>query len=109
MFAKLLKQEWKATFKLMGIMSLAALGASILEAVVLRMLVTAGDTAAGSLIWGTIGSLIVFLSLIIVVSVFSACSGNNAGVDNPVDEITENQRIPTYNYTIARNCFANEH
>lgn len=66
MFAKLLKQEWKASFKLMSIMSLAALGASILEAVVLRMLVTAGDTAAGGLIWGTIGSLIVFLSLIIV-------------------------------------------
>ena len=33
MFAKLLKREWKASFKLLSIMSLAALGVSILEAV----------------------------------------------------------------------------
>ncbi len=39
MFAKLLKYEWKATAKTLGIFSLAAVGVSVLAAVVLRLLV----------------------------------------------------------------------
>ena len=44
MFAKLLKYEWKATSKVLGILSLAALGAGALGALLLRMLYNnAGD------------------------------------------------------------------
>lgn len=38
MFAKLLKYEWKSTSKMLGIFSLAAVGVSVVAAVVLRLL-----------------------------------------------------------------------
>jgi hypothetical protein len=65
MFTKLLKQEWKATFKLMGIMSLAALGISVLEAVIFRMLLGNIGSAVSGIIGGTLASLILFLTLAI--------------------------------------------
>lgn len=66
MFAKLLKREWKASFRLLSIMSLAALGVSVLEAVILRMLLTGNNSAFVSRTSGTMISLLLFLTLAIV-------------------------------------------
>lgn len=67
MFAKLLKQEWRATSKLLGIMSLAVLGVGVLEAVILRMMVANQDIGAASIaINSTLSSLMLFLALAIV-------------------------------------------
>lgn len=66
MFAKLLKREWKASFKLLSIMSLAALGVSILEAVILRMLLTGNDSLFVSRTSGMMVSVLLFLTLAIV-------------------------------------------
>ena len=66
MFTKLLKREWKASFKLMSIMSLAVLGVSALEAVVLRMLIGGSRSLVSSMVEGTLASLLLFLSLAIV-------------------------------------------
>ena len=60
MFAKLLKREWKASFKLLSIMSLAALGVSILEAVILRMLLTGNDSLFVSRTSGMMVSVLLF-------------------------------------------------
>lgn len=46
MFAKLLKHEWKASWGLLGILSLAALGIGVLGAVVLRVLFLCGELVA---------------------------------------------------------------
>lgn len=40
MFAKLLKHEWKATWGILGVLSLCALGASVVGALMIRMLQT---------------------------------------------------------------------
>ena len=40
MFAKLLKHEWKATWGILGVLSLCALGASVVGALMIRMLET---------------------------------------------------------------------
>ncbi len=45
MFAKLLKHEWKATGRLLGILSLAAIGMGIVAAIALRLLLKAFDIA----------------------------------------------------------------
>lgn len=67
MFVKLLKQEWRATSKLLGIMSLAVLGVGVLEAVILRMMVANQDIGAASIaVNSTLSSLMLFLSLAIV-------------------------------------------
>ena len=53
MFAKLLKYEWKASKGILGILSLAALGAGILGAVVLRVLIinlTRMEQAQGAMV-----------------------------------------------------------
>lgn len=66
MFTKLLKQEMKATSKLLGILSLAVLGVGILEAVILRMMIGGQDLgAASTAINSTLTSLMLFLSLAI--------------------------------------------
>ena len=43
MFAKLLKHEWKATWGILGVLSLCALGAGAVGALMLRLLVSAAD------------------------------------------------------------------
>ena len=65
MFTKLLKREWKASFRLLSIMSLAALGVGVLEAAILRMLLTSGEMAFMSRASGTLVSLLLFLTLAI--------------------------------------------
>ena len=44
MFAKLLKHEWKATWGILGVLSLCALGAGALGALMLRLLISAADS-----------------------------------------------------------------
>ena len=44
MFAKLLKHEWKATWGILGMLSLCALGAGVVGAVMLRLLIDAAET-----------------------------------------------------------------
>ena len=44
MFAKLLKHEWKATWGILGMLTLCALGAGVVGAVMLRLLIDAAET-----------------------------------------------------------------
>ena len=44
MFAKLLKHEWKATWGILDMLSLCALGAGVVGAVMLRLLIDAAET-----------------------------------------------------------------
>ncbi len=48
MFAKLLKYEWKASAKVFGVLTLAALGMGVLATVILRVLVNYGDNIAAT-------------------------------------------------------------
>ena len=66
MFAKLLKREWKASCRLLSIMSLAALGVAVLEAVVFRMLITGAEPDRSGMVSGTMVQMMLFLSLAIV-------------------------------------------
>jgi hypothetical protein len=72
MFTKLLKHEWKSTGKLLGILSLGALGIGVLAAVVLRLLVTYGEAAWDSdsvlvLVIPMLGMMLFFMFLGLVV------------------------------------------
>ncbi len=48
MFAKLLKHEWKANSKLLGLLTLATLGIGVLATILLRVLVNYGDALGES-------------------------------------------------------------
>lgn len=70
MFAKLLKYEWKATAKTLGILSLAAVGVSVAAAVVLRLLVGSWKNSVSEealfLLIPVLTMLMVFLMLALV-------------------------------------------
>lgn len=67
MFAKLLKHEWKATGKMLGIFSLAALGVGVIAAVVLRLIVNYSSNVADErvllMLVPVLSMLLVFLVL----------------------------------------------
>jgi len=72
MFAKLLKHEWKSTAGILGIFSIAALGVGILGAVILRILVTFGESIVATesplvLVLFALGMMLFFLFLALVV------------------------------------------
>lgn len=69
MFAKLLKHEWKSTAGLLGILSLAALGLSVLGAVILRILNNYGDQMSGKgypLVPVALGTMLFFLAVALI-------------------------------------------
>ena len=69
MFAKLLKHEWKSTAGLLGILSLAALGLSVLGTVILRILNNYGDQMSGNgypLVPVALGTMLFFLAVALI-------------------------------------------
>ena len=71
MFSKLLKYEWKASWRLLSILSLAAIGAALVGTIALRVLVNYGDRLSESNSHLTLLlmplSLLVFVSFMVLV------------------------------------------
>ena len=71
MFSKLLKYEWKASWRLLSILSLAAIGAALVGTIALRVLVNYGDRLSESNSYLTLLlmplSLLVFVSFMVLV------------------------------------------
>lgn len=68
MFAKLLKQEWKATRGVLGVLSLAVLGVGILGAIVIRIFASEPELLFGEdspLVWLT-GILVIMLVFMVI-------------------------------------------
>lgn len=75
MFAKLLKHEWKANGGLLSILSAGALGAGLLGALVLRLLlyIERQNARQDSFVWGTMGlsSALTFIIIALVAYAFA--------------------------------------
>ena len=70
MFAKLLKHEWKANGGLLSILSAGALGAGLLGALVLRLLlhIQRQNAQEDTFIWGTMGLSSALNSISIIIN-----------------------------------------
>lgn len=76
MFAKLLKHEWKSTSKLMGLLSLAALGIGIVGAVVLKILVVSFADGVGNDLEGFIPLILIPALMMIVFGMIAYAYGS---------------------------------
>jgi hypothetical protein len=63
MFAKLLKHEWKATWGILGVLSLCALGAGVVGALMLRLLVAAAENNQSNPLTAISPTLLLFVIL----------------------------------------------
>lgn len=73
MFAKLLKHEWKATWGILGVLSLCALGASVVGALMIRML----ETQAGEDYFEPFQSIMVMMLMAIILGLVVYYFGAN--------------------------------
>lgn len=72
MFAKLLKHEWKATWGILGVLSLCALGASAVGALMIRLLQTQAGEEFFEPFQGVMIMMLMFIILGLVVYYFGA-------------------------------------
>ena len=73
MFAKLLKHEWKATWGILGVLSLCALGASVVGALMIRML----ETQAGEEYFEPFQGIMVMMLMAIILGLVVYYFGAN--------------------------------
>ena len=76
MFAKLLKYEWKATSKLLGVLSLAALGVGVVGTSVLKILVVSFADGIGDGLEGFIPVILIPAMIMIVFALIAYAFGS---------------------------------
>lgn len=76
MFAKLLKHEWKGTGKLLGMLSLAALGVGVVGAIVLKILVVSFADGIEDGLDGFIPAILIPAMLMIVITLIAYAFGS---------------------------------